>query len=176
MSSSHHHQENQNHHQKSSNLSEKISIWLSNPKNIEKISESCTLSTVRNGIVGFGFGGLFGLFVSGISIAPPASSADPTLNFESLPFRKQMRAVFRDMRTKTWSSAKNFGLVSLLFSGFECAIEKYRARTDIYNTMTAGCLSGAVLAKGTGPKGMLVGCAGFAAFSSAMEHFMAHES
>ncbi len=155
----------------SASISERISTWLSNPRNVERVSESCILSTTRNAIVGFGFGGLFGLFMSGIPAGETSTAA-----LDSLPFKSQFRSVLRDMRIKTWSSAKNFGLVSLLFSGFECAIEKYRARTDIYNTMSAGCLSGAVLAKGTGAKGMLVGCAGFAAFSSAMEHFLAGES
>ena len=149
-------------------LSSRLNEYLSSPRTIEKINESCIVTTIRNGIVGFGFGGLIGLFLSGI----PSSASSPHLN-ESLPLKGQVRAALKDMRIKTWSSAKNFGLVSVLFSAFECGIEKYRAKTDIFNTMGAGCASGAILARGSGAKGMLVGCAGFASFSAAMEHFLA---
>lgn len=145
-------------------LKDRLNQYLTSPRTIEKISESCALTTLRNGIVGFGFGGLIGLFLSGIP-----SSIEP---LENIPIKGQVKVALREMGSKTWSSAKNFGIVSVLFSAFECTIEKYRAKTDIYNTMSAGCLSGAVLARGTGPKGMLIGCAGFATFSSAMEYFL----
>lgn len=119
--------------------------------------------------VGFGFGGMLGLFLSGIPSSPELAALN------SLPMRAQLKGVVKEMAGKTLSSAKNFGGVSLLFSGFECAVEKYRAKTDVYNVLSAGCLSGALLARHTGPKGMAIGCAGFASFSAAMEFFMSEK-
>jgi import inner membrane translocase subunit TIM22 len=40
-----------------------------------------------------------------------------------LPFRQQVRQGFKDMGSKSFSSAKNFGLVGLVFAGSECCIE-----------------------------------------------------
>jgi hypothetical protein len=54
----------------------------------------------------------------------------------------------------------------------ECAIEKWRGVSDELNPLLAGCTTGAVLASRTGPKGMAIGCAGFATFSYAMEKVM----
>lgn len=69
---------------------------------------------------------------------------------------------------------KGFTVVGALYSGSECVIEKTRAKHDIYNTVYAGCFTGAALAHGGGPKAMAGGCAGFAAFSAAIEKFMGH--
>lgn len=59
-----------------------------------------------------------------------------------------------------------------MFSGVECLIEKYRAKHDIYNPTAAGCITGAALAAPQGPMASCVGCAGFAAFSVAIEAVM----
>lgn len=61
-----------------------------------------------------------------------------------------------------------------LFAGSECVVEKARAKHDIYNSVYAGCATGALLAHSGGPKAMGVGCATFAAFSAAIDKFMAH--
>ena len=44
------------------------------------------------------------------------------------------------------------------------------------NSLSAGCFTGAVLSAKGGPKAALMGCAGFAAFSAAVEHFMQEKS
>lgn len=38
--------------------------------------------------------------------------------------------------------------------------------------MSAGCFTGGVLAAKAGPKAAAMGCAGFAAFSAAIDYFM----
>ena len=90
----------------------------------------------------------------------------------SLPLREQLRQGFRDMGSRSWSSAKNFGTVGALFSGIECGIEGLRAKNDIANGVAAGCLTGAILARNAGPQAAAVGCAGFAAFSAAIDSYM----
>lgn len=41
----------------------------------------------------------------------------------SLPIREQLRRGFKDMGTRSFSSAKNFGMVGAMFAGTECCIE-----------------------------------------------------
>ena len=72
------------------------------------------------------------------------------------------------------SYAKGFGAMGALFAGSECVIEKMRARHDMYNSIYAGCTTGALLAHSGGPKAMCIGCASFAAFSALIDRFMGH--
>lgn len=86
---------------------------------------------------------MFGLFIS--SVGPTSLE----INSQNSSNKQTIKTVFKEMGSKTWSSAKNLGMVAALFSGIECLIETYRAKHDIYNTITSGCLSGAILgAKG----------------------------
>lgn len=91
---------------------------------------------------------------------------------QSIPARVQVKQVFKEMGSRTWSSAKSFAGIAALFTGYECAVESYRAKHDLTNTIIAGCLTGGTLAAKSGPKSALFGCAGFAAFSAAVEHFL----
>ncbi len=129
---------------------------------------------------GFLFGGAIGLFLSGLSSTGPEGAllqqAPPAGGSNGLPAvastKSQVKQVFKEMATKSWSSARSFAKIGALFTGFECAFESYRARHDVTNTLLAGCATGAVLGIKSGPKAALAGCAGFAAFSAAIEHFM----
>lgn len=76
------------------------------------------------------------------------------------------------MGSRSFSSAKNFGLVGLIFSGTECCIEGFRAKNDLTNGVAAGCITGGVLAAKAGPQAAALGCAGFAAFSAAIDAYM----
>lgn len=116
-----------------------------------------------------------GLFLSSLSAGPELSSLRGT-DVSSLPLRTQLKLTFKDMGLKSYSTAKNFGMIGMMFSGIECVLETYRAKHDIYNTLSAGCLSGGILSAKGGPKSALFGCAGFAAFSSAIEYFLQERS
>ena len=70
------------------------------------------------------------------------------------------------------SSGKNFAVVGAVFSGTECAIEGLRAKNDIWNGVAGGCITGGILARKAGPQAVAVGCAGFAAFSAAIDAYM----
>lgn len=89
-----------------------------------------------------------------------------------LPWREQVRRGFKDMGSRSWSSAKNFGIVGALYSGTECCIEGLRAKNDLTNSVTAGCLTGGILGAKAGPQAAAFGCAGFAAFSAAIDAYM----
>lgn len=41
----------------------------------------------------------------------------------AFPLREQLRRGFKDMGSRSFSSAKNFALVGAIFSGTECCIE-----------------------------------------------------
>ncbi|KAI9292548.1 hypothetical protein K502DRAFT_325731 [Neoconidiobolus thromboides FSU 785] len=48
-------------------------------------------------------------------------SLDPRLH--DLNTRQQLKIMGKDMLKRSWSNAKNFGLVGMVFSGSECVIE-----------------------------------------------------
>ncbi|KAH6641485.1 Tim17/Tim22/Tim23/Pmp24 family-domain-containing protein [Chaetomium tenue] len=157
--------------------------WLSNAM------ESCYAKTAMSGVAGFALGGLFGLFMASMAYDTPYHTAGAGMPgapgvpgipgsaaagkpFTSLPLRQQVAHGFKDMGARSWSTAKNFGAVGALFSGIECGIEGLRAKNDLGNGVAAGCLTGAILARNGGPQASAVGCAGFAAFSAAIDAWM----
>jgi len=89
-----------------------------------------------------------------------------------LPMREQLKIGLKDMGKASYSSAKNFGMIGAIYSGTECTIEAFRAKNDIYNGVSAGCLTGGALAVKAGPQAAAFGCAGFAAFSAAIDWYM----
>uniref|UniRef100_L2G6U4 Mitochondrial import inner membrane translocase subunit TIM22 n=1 Tax=Colletotrichum fructicola (strain Nara gc5) TaxID=1213859 RepID=L2G6U4_COLFN len=115
---------------------------------MQNFMENCWTKSVMSGVMGFGMGGLFGMFMA------------------------SLRVGFKDMGTRSYSMAKNFGKVGALFAGIECGIEGLRAKNDLGNGVAAGCLTGGILAKNAGPQAALGGCVAFAAFSAAIDAYM----
>lgn len=148
---------------------------LTTPPQMERAMESCPLRTALAGGAGFALGGVFGLFMASMSYDTPMHlPGSTTAPLTSLPLRQQVRLGLKDMGARSFSSAKNFGIVGTIFAGTECCIESLRARHDAYNAVSSGCITGGILAKSAGPKAAAVGCAGFAAFSAAIEYYMNH--
>ena len=149
---------------------------------MQSAMESCPAKTAIAGTMGFGLGGLFGLFMSSMRYDTPMSAGlpggvgAPNVDINSLPMREQLRRGFKDMGKASWSSAKNFGYIGAVFAGTECVIEGFRAKNDLYNGVAAGCLTGGWLARAGGPQACALGCAGFAAFSAAIDGYMRMES
>jgi len=146
-------------------------------KYMQSAFESCPAKTVISGTMGFGLGGVFGLFMSSMRYDTPlgtgvVGSATGATAITDLPMREQLKAGFKDMGRASWSSAKNFGMVGGIFAGVECCIEGLRARNDLGNGVAAGCITGGVLAAKAGPQAAAIGCAGFAAFSAAIDSYM----
>ena len=90
----------------------------------------------------------------------------------TLPIREQLRRGLKDMGSRSYSSAKNFGMIGMMYSGTECIIEGFRAKSDLTNSVAAGCVTGGALAYKAGPQAAALGCAGFAAFSAAIDAYM----
>ena len=49
---------------------------------------------------------------------------------------------------------------------------QFRAKNDLTNGIAAGCITGGALGARAGPQAAAVGCAGFAAFSAAIDYYM----
>lgn len=95
--------------------------------------------------------------------------------------------IFKEMGKGMWTSGRSFGKIGALFAGVECVIEsvnrhtspmlrhiclflrQYRAKNDIYNSVSAGFVSGGILARNSGPKAVVGGGLAFAAFSAAID-------
>ena len=71
--------------------------------------------------MGFALGGAFGLFMSSMSYDSSLTAQSQALS--GLPMREQIRRGFADMGKRSFSSAKNFGVVGACFAGTECVIE-----------------------------------------------------
>lgn len=133
--------------------------------------QSCPGKTVIAGVMGFGLGGAFGFFMSSMSYDTSLGHSEVS-RISHLPFRQQMKHKFSDMGKRSWGSAKNFGKIGAIYSGVECCVESLRAKSDLYNSVTAGALTGAGLAIRSGPSGAAMGAAGFALFSLAIETYL----
>lgn len=136
--------------------------------------ESCPAKGVLAGGAGFALGGVFGLFMSSMRYDTPLSPAGQELS--KLPVRQQVVTGFKEMGRASYSSAKNFGYIGAIFASTECAIEGFRAKNDLVNGVAAGCLTGGFLARSAGPAATAIGCAGFAAFSAAIDAYMRMDS
>ena len=75
----------------------------------------------------------------------------------------------KEMGSQSKSWGKNLMVIGAVFSCSECFVEKSRGRSDRWNAVYGGCITGAVLARDAGPQAMAMGCAGFAAFSYAID-------
>jgi len=101
--------------------------------------------------------------------------------------------VLKEMGRNAYSSGKGFAKVGMLFASLECVIEgvrsfpsvriqiylsvctQYRAKNDIWNSVSAGFLSGGILARASGPKAAFGGGLAFAAFSAAIDLWLRKE-
>lgn len=150
---------------------QKPPFWV---KAVSGATESClfkgALSAVAGGVLGVGFGLFFGGY---------ANAVDKAVELDG-PTSAKLRLGFKEAAVAMRSYAKSFATFGIVFSMSECTVEKVRARHDLYNSMIAGCATGAILA--TQPRQsiphraratqMAVGCGGMAAFSTAIDWYM----
>ncbi|XP_072163322.1 mitochondrial import inner membrane translocase subunit Tim22-like [Diadema setosum] len=127
---------------------------------VERVMDSCTFKTVISGVLGFGLGGAIGLFAASVNPIDPELAA-----------KQRARDVIKDMGKQCFFHAKNFALIGAMFAGTECIVESYRGQSDWKNSPMAGCITGGLIGYRAGLKAGVVGCAGFAAFSAAIDHY-----
>jgi hypothetical protein len=136
--------------------------------------ESCVVKSIMAGGAGFALGGAFGLFMASMAYDTPLSQQGQEM--AKLSVREQLRRGLKDMGSRSYSSAKNFMIIGAAYSGTECAVESFRAKNDLQNSMYAGCITGGALAYKAGPQAAALGCGGFAAFSTAIDWYMRQPS
>jgi len=125
--------------------------------------ESCTIQAMMSGAAG----GVAGLALGAVLM--PFNANMQALDNENLPIKEQFRRGLREMGSQSRSWGKSLMVIGAVFSCSECFVEKARGRTDRWNPIYGGCITGGVLAASAGPQAMAVGCAGFAAFSAAID-------
>jgi len=135
---------------------------LRNYADFSVIYDNCLFRGVAASIMGAGLGICFGALF-GAGLATPESLEKPMWT--------QVTEGFKQTGKASLSSAKSFAIIGGIFSTTECTIEHFRAKSDIYNGFLAGCITGGSLSYKSGPQGMAIGCAGFAAFSGAIDYF-----
>ncbi|XP_057319349.1 mitochondrial import inner membrane translocase subunit Tim22 [Microplitis mediator] len=138
-----------------------VHIKTNEEKAVETAMESCLFKSAMSCVLGFGLGAAIGLF---------SSSVNP--NVAAVEKQQTAREIFREMKTTTLGYAKNFAAVGCVFSAIECSIESYRGKTDWKNGTYAGGLTGGLIGLRAGVKAGIIGAAGFAAFSTAIDYYM----
>ena len=114
------------------------------------IPEACATKIIIGGVMGSVIGIAMGAFMGAMGDVSPIQ----VLNGREVPvapLREQMRGAFKSTAAKTGGWAKSFGILSALFGGVECVVEKYRAKHDVWNPVISGCVVGATLSAKGGP-------------------------
>eukprot|EP00262_Sarcandra_glabra_P008624 TRINITY_DN22206_c0_g1_i1.p1 TRINITY_DN22206_c0_g1~~TRINITY_DN22206_c0_g1_i1.p1 ORF type:complete len:170 (-),score=33.36 TRINITY_DN22206_c0_g1_i1:268-777(-) len=129
----------------------------------QDIWNNCFVRSAASGVVGGGLGLFMGLFLGAL---------DNPLMQEEMTGKQQFIYTAKQMGRRSYTSAKTFAVMGLIFSAAECIVEKARAKHDMTNTVVAGCATGGLISAKGGPKAACVGCAGFATFSVLIEKFL----
>lgn len=141
------------------------------PSNPSLIADSCGMKIVSGGAIGGILGIALGIFMGAMGDVSPIL-VQQGREVPTAPLREQMRAAYKATAAKARGWAKSFGVLSALFGGIECVIEKYRGKHDVWNPVISGCAVGATLSAKAGPGAACAGCAGFAGFSFLMDKIM----
>jgi len=142
------------------------------PPDFSWIPNSCGIKATIGVIGGGAMGLLMGVFLGAMSDATPPVTIIAGKEVPQAPFREQMRVVLKATGQKSLYWARNFAFITGVFGGSECLVEKYRGKHDVWNSVSSGCITGAALQAKAGPQAAAMGCAGFAAFSLAIDSVM----
>ena len=137
------------------------------------LMEACAPKIIVGGLMGSVLGVGMGLFM-GMMGDPSPIKIVKGREVPQPPAREAIRSAFKSVVGSSKGWAKSFGLMTALFGGIECVIEKERATKDVWNSVFSGCAVGATMAANQGPSGMCFGCVGFACFSLIADQIFGH--
>ncbi|KAF9061817.1 mitochondrial import inner membrane translocase subunit TIM22 [Rhodocollybia butyracea] len=129
-------------------------------------AESCAFKAVLAGGGGLAIGAFFSLMSSSFAYEDPLIRERTQAGMKTT---QKASAMFKEMGRGMWNTGKGFGKVGLLYAGIECVIESYRAKNDIYNSVSSGFVAGGILARNSGPRAVVGGGLAFAAFSAIID-------
>ena len=141
----------------------------------EIMGQNCLFKSFTSGVVGYGLGSVIGIFMYSTRTnaieAQFSSAAGAGADLSRTEWRGWRQEV-RDIGRECHRTGRNFGIIGACFLGTECLISTIRGKEDIKTPVLAGFLVGATggLRAGFGPA--LMGGAGFAIFSYAIEQFI----
>ncbi|KAK1442303.1 hypothetical protein BgAZ_403330 [Babesia gibsoni] len=134
----------------------------------QSVYENCLIRASLIGVSSAVIGSLVGAFFFTLHAS---NTAHIVTEGETATIRSQLYAQYRQCVPAVKSSARNFAKIGFLYSLFECFIQKYRAKSDVRNSLYSGCSTGALLALKNGPIASAGGCMGFAAFSGLIDKY-----
>lgn len=142
------------------------------PMDPQTLFQYCGFKVVSGGIMGAVVGVAMGAFMSAMSNDVQNVQMVHGREVPAAPLREQLRAGVKGFGSKTKGWAKSFGILTALFEGTECVIEKARGKHDVWNQVSSGCIVGGALGASGGPATACAGCAGFAGFSLMIDRIM----
>eukprot|EP01088_Endostelium_zonatum_P010467 TRINITY_DN23947_c0_g1_i1.p1 TRINITY_DN23947_c0_g1~~TRINITY_DN23947_c0_g1_i1.p1 ORF type:complete len:182 (-),score=47.68 TRINITY_DN23947_c0_g1_i1:12-557(-) len=170
--------EKQQWHKKAKKLAEKRLVGYIATMEPGALQENCLVTGVQSAVMGGGLGFLMGAFFSSIGdtshIQNYYGPDGKLLDKPKIPIWKQVGDGFKAAAKSGVFMGRGFAMFGGVFSVINCMIEKKRARSDLYNSLYAGCITGGLLAAGGGPGTMALSCAGIGAFSVGMDYLLGH--
>mmetsp|Transcript_35175 Transcript_35175/g.35816 ORF Transcript_35175/g.35816 Transcript_35175/m.35816 type:complete len:186 (+) Transcript_35175:203-760(+) len=133
--------------------------------------EMCATKIFLGGIMGGVLGIGMGMFMGAMGDVSPIQIINGR-EVPQAPIREQFRQAYKTTGGRMGGWAKQFGLLTALFGGVECVIEKFRAKHDVWNPVASGCIVGATISAKAGFSASCIGCVGFSAFSLAVDAIM----
>jgi len=140
---------------------------------VEKMMSSCAVRSLGGAAVGYAMGLVFPMvmFAFGGGMGMDHTT---TVGVSARTHWKAYKVdVVRALKGAK-RSAGGWAMIGFLFGGLEVAVEKRRARHDIWNPTLTGFVVGTTQARSAGPLLAVAGGSAFAAFSAGMFWFMPH--
>ena len=139
-------------------------LWLA--------QESCFFKSITSLAAGGAMGIMMGIFFGAVSADHSTVLGPGGREIPQPPLAEQVRIAYRGTAEKSLFYMRSFAVMTALFAGSECLVEKARGKNDCANGGISGCFTGAALGARSGPLAACGGCVAFGAFSLVIDSVM----